>query len=90
MHGDRDRYSDIATYFKSAVKLKNGVAKSSDKNASYINACYVNSPMCAGASKGDGKIIASQGPLPQTTGHFWQMLIEQDVEMIVSTCKTME
>lgn len=88
MHNDRDRYSDIATYFKSAVKLRTG--DKSDKWGNYINACYINSPMSSGSGTGDGKIIASQGPLPQTTGHFWQMLIEQNVDMIISTCKTVE
>ena len=39
---------------------------------------------------GNKKIIASQGPLPATTDHFWQMIIEQNVTMIISTCKTKE
>ena len=65
MHEDRDRYSDILTYRKSAVKLHRGISDASEKFDSYINACYVNSPMCDGADgAGDGKIIASQGPLP--------------------------
>lgn len=60
MHGDRDRYSDILTYKKSAVQLQRGVTRSSLKFDSYINACFVNSPMCDGGDQsGDGKIIAS-------------------------------
>ena len=57
MHNDRDRYSDIATYHKSAVKLRTG--DKSDKWGNYINACYINSPMSSGSGTGDGKIIAS-------------------------------
>lgn len=48
MHGERDRYSDILTYKKSAVQLQRGVTPDSHKFDSYINACYVNSPMCDG------------------------------------------
>lgn len=51
----------------------------------------MNSPMCDGGDQvGDRKIIASQGPLPQTTDDFWQMILEQNVTMVVSTCKTVE
>ena len=63
------------------------------KDTDYINACFANSPFeKAGAEgtayNGDAKIICSQGPLPTTTDHFWQMIIENNVTMIVSTCKT--
>ena len=87
----RNRYSDILTYHKSRVKLVRGLYHN-DKASDYINACYVNSPFenADGSDFGDKKIIASQGPLPQTTDHFWQMIIENNVTMIVSTCKTSE
>jgi|TARA_B110000285_G_C14991997_1_gene546830 protein tyrosine phosphatase len=87
----RNRYSDILTYYKSRVKLARGQT-SSYVDSDYINACYVNSPIenPDGTIYGDKKIIASQGPLPQTTDHFWQMILENNVTMIVSTCKTSE
>ena len=28
--------------------------------------------------------------MPQTTDHLWQMILEQNVTMIISTCKTKE
>ena len=52
----------------------------------YINAAYVDSPLAVG----DKKIIAAQGPLPNTIGSFWRMVAEQDVRMIVTTCKLKE
>ena len=66
MHGNRDRYCDIPTYFKSQIKLKEGADKKFDEYSGYINACYLNSPFSMEKSSqfGDGKIIASQGPLP--------------------------
>lgn len=44
LHGKRDRYPDIHTYFKSQVKLLKGVQQSKNPHAGYINACYINSP----------------------------------------------
>ena len=87
----RNRYSDILTYNKSRVKLLRGQHQG-QVDSDYINACYVNSPFenADGSNYGDKKIIASQGPLPQTTDHFWQMILENNVTMIVSTCKTSE
>jgi protein tyrosine phosphatase len=85
VYGKRNRYSDIITYDKTRVKLVNGVTKVPEE---YINACYINSPFSGAV--GDRKIIASQGPLPQTTDHFWQMIIENNVTLIVSTCKLVE
>ena len=62
----RNRYVDIITYRKSRVILKEGVNLDEDPSSDYINACYINSPFGA-----DRKIIASQGPLPNTVNHFW-------------------
>lgn len=85
LFAERNRYTDILTYGKSRVILKHGVEQSDDKAvADYINACYVNSPL------GSKKIIASQGPKPETTEHFWQMIVENNVSLIVSTCQLKE
>lgn len=70
--------------------MEKGVAESKHSEYDYINACYVNSPYPPEKGFGDKKIIASQGPLPQTVDHFWQMIIENNVTMIVSTCKPIE
>lgn len=89
----RNRYSDILTYDKTRVILKKGADVSQRVESDYINACYVNSPFPDHSTpgiEGDRKIIASQGPLPETTEHFWQMIVENNVTLIVSTCRLQE
>lgn len=87
----RNRYVDINVYNKTRVKLTNGVDKKKKPEGDYINACYINSPFILdGDIKGDCKIIASQGPLPETVHHFWQMIVENNVTMIISTCRLKE
>ncbi len=50
-----------------------------DNKTGYINASHVS------ATVGDQQrfYIASQGPLPQTVSHFWQMVFQSDVHLIV-------
>lgn len=60
MHGGRDRYSDIITYYKSQVQLLNGVGGA--KHSQYINCCFVNNVFTfdqAEEKYGNKKIIAS-------------------------------
>ena len=65
IYSQRNRYIDILTYDKSRVRLVEGVDLKNSPESDYINACYVNSPL------GIKKIIASQGPLPNTVKDFW-------------------
>ena len=85
MRSGRNRYTDIITYLKSRVKLVTGADVDKNQASDYINACYINSPFGS-----DKKIIASQGPLENTVDHFWQMIVENNVTLIVSTCKLQE
>jgi protein tyrosine phosphatase len=62
-----------------------GLQGDPEENA-YINANFVDSPL----KEGDGKIIASQGPLETTFVDFWRMISEQNVTLVVSTCKLIE
>ena len=50
-----------------------------DNKTGYINASHVS------ATVGNQQrfYIASQGPLPQTVSHFWQMVFQSDVHLIV-------
>ena len=50
-----------------------------ENKTGYINASHVS------ATVGDQQrfYIASQGPLPQTVSHFWQMVFQSDVHLIV-------
>ena len=92
----KNRYSDIMPYKDTRVILK---ARCSTSNccstafcskesleSTYINACYVDSPFEAG----DQKVIAAQGPLPNTIGSFWCMVAEQNATFIITTCKLKE
>jgi len=54
--------------------------------ASYINACFVDSPL----KHGDNRLIASQGPLPHTVSDFWRMISQEGVTMVVTTCRLKE
>lgn len=90
MYSQRNRYVDIITYNKSRVQLTTGVDLKVKPEGDYINACYVNSPFPLEDGMGDRKIIASQGPLAETMDHFWQMVVENNVTMIVSTCRLTE
>ena len=51
----------------------------------YINANFVHSPLGL-----DRKIIAAQGPKSNSVDHFWRMVLEQNVTMIVSVCRLAE
>ncbi|XP_022779941.1 tyrosine-protein phosphatase non-receptor type 13-like isoform X3 [Stylophora pistillata] len=69
---DKNRYRNVLPFDKTRVKL------SGDGDNDYINASHVKIPV------GDDiyHYIASQGPLPNTTEDFWQMIWEQEVIVI--------
>lgn len=52
---------------------------SGEGNEDYINASHIRVPV----GEDTYHYIASQGPLPNTTKDFWQMIWEQSVEVIV-------
>jgi len=54
------------------------------KNSDYINANHVVVPEAKRA------YILTQGPLPETIGHFWNMVWQQKSEAIIMLCKTVE
>lgn len=56
-----------------------------DQDTDYINACFVDSALGP-----DRKLIAAQGPKPNTLRHFWRMVLEQDVTLILTTCNLLE
>ena len=49
----------------------------------YINASLI-------AIGGTNKFIAAQGPLPDTVGHFLQMIAENKVKIVVALTKLVE
>jgi len=89
----RNRYTDVLCYDHSRVELRNeeSTAVPEDKEdalgdncSDYINANYVD------GYKQKRAFIFTQGPLPKTYRHFWQMVWEQRVQVIVMTTRTFE
>lgn len=66
----RNRYGDVSPYDHSRVRLARD-------DIDYINASLVKSP------KADRAYILTQGPLPDTAGHFWLMVWEQNSRAIL-------
>ena len=57
------------------MELKEPINEEGDD---YINASWINGQ------------IAAQGPMPHTTPHFLQMLIEQKIQVLIMLTKTQE
>ncbi|KAJ3042077.1 protein tyrosine phosphatase, non-receptor type 12 [Rhizophlyctis rosea] len=72
----RNRYTDIIPYDGTRVPLLTPSQGSDYINASYLHGLPSTRPY-----------IASQGPLPNTIGDFWQMVWEQNVRVIVMLTK---
>ncbi|XP_029445720.1 tyrosine-protein phosphatase non-receptor type 3 isoform X2 [Rhinatrema bivittatum] len=70
---DKNRYKDVLPYDATRVTLQG--------NEDYINANYVNMEIpFAGIIN---KYIATQGPLPHTCAHFWQLVWEHGLSLII-------
>lgn len=67
----RNRYKDVLPYDDTRVRL---VSETND----YINASHVSYD----TGKAVFRYIVSQGPKPETTEHFWQMVWENQVRII--------
>lgn len=72
-----NRYRDVNPYDHSRIILHRG-------DADYINANLVR------MEKANRKYILTQGPLPQTVGHFWLMVWEQNCPAILMLNKIIE
>jgi len=60
------------------------VRLSSPPPSDYINASFMD------GYRERAAYIATQGPLPSTAEHFWQMLWEQNCAIVVMLCKLKE
>lgn len=76
----RNRYINILAFDKTRVKLRNVLAHESD----YINANYVQVDNCP------YRYIATQGPMANTIGHFWQMVWEEKVTVVLMLTNVIE
>ena len=52
---------------------------------SFINASWIKSEV-----PGKARFIATQGPLPDTIGPFWRMVVQEQVPIIVMVCNLIE
>mmetsp|Transcript_16587 Transcript_16587/g.19335 ORF Transcript_16587/g.19335 Transcript_16587/m.19335 type:complete len:436 (+) Transcript_16587:46-1353(+) len=70
----RNRYDNIQTLEDARVHLQ-----VEDEESDYINASFIHSSLETSIPS----YIASQAPLKRTVSHFWQMCVEQAVNVIV-------
>lgn len=73
----RNRYRDVSPYDHSRIHLK-------QDGLDYINASLVKAP------KADRNYILTQGPLPNTAGHFWLMVWEQNSRAVLMLNRLVE
>nr|XP_032834877.1 tyrosine-protein phosphatase non-receptor type 1-like isoform X1 [Petromyzon marinus]XP_032834878.1 tyrosine-protein phosphatase non-receptor type 1-like isoform X2 [Petromyzon marinus] len=73
----RNRYRDVSPYDHSRVRLEHGVND-------YINASLMH------VEAAQRRYILTQGPLPSTCGHFWQMAWEQRSRAVVMLNRLVE
>ena len=76
-----NRYYNVSPYDRNRVVLR-----ASTSGRDYINASWVES--ASGAWP--GRYIACQGPLEETAGDFWQMVVEQGAPVIVQLTNFVE
>ncbi|CAF1201254.1 unnamed protein product [Adineta steineri] len=77
MNRGLNRFRDVLPYDDTRVRLQGG---SND----YINANFVQVPWAK------RNYILTQGPLPTTSEHFWQMIWEQNTRVIVMLTRLIE
>uniref|UniRef100_A0A3Q2NNC5 Protein tyrosine phosphatase non-receptor type 14 n=1 Tax=Fundulus heteroclitus TaxID=8078 RepID=A0A3Q2NNC5_FUNHE len=73
-NSERNRFRDVVPYEENRVEL----VPNKENNTGYINASHIK-VMIRGE---EWHYIATQGPLANTSGDFWQMIWEQGVNVI--------
>ncbi|KAJ7332032.1 hypothetical protein JRQ81_014212 [Phrynocephalus forsythii] len=74
---NRNRYRDVSPFDHSRIKLQQG-------DNDYINASLIK------MEEANRSYILTQGPLPNTCGHFWEMVWEQKSRGVVMLNRVME
>ncbi|XP_074844069.1 tyrosine-protein phosphatase non-receptor type 3 [Carettochelys insculpta] len=70
---DKNRYKDVLPYDATRIILQG--------NEDYINANYVNMEIPSAGIV--NRYIATQGPLPHTCTHFWQVVWDHKLSLII-------
>lgn len=81
-NGFRNRFKDVYPYDNNRVCL----APSKENKTGYINASHITVTV----GQQQRFYIAAQGPLAQTANSFWQMVWEQQVQVIVMLTEVQE
>ncbi|XP_063153128.1 tyrosine-protein phosphatase non-receptor type 1 [Candoia aspera] len=74
---NRNRYRDVSPFDHSRIKLLQG-------DNDYVNASLIK------MEEAHRSYILTQGPLPNTCGHFWEMIWEQKSRGVVMLNRVME
>ncbi|XP_034269683.1 tyrosine-protein phosphatase non-receptor type 1 [Pantherophis guttatus] len=74
---NRNRYRDVSPFDHSRIKLEQG-------DNDYVNASLIK------MEEANRSYILTQGPLPNTCGHFWEMIWEQKSSGVVMLNRVME
>ncbi|XP_028396908.1 tyrosine-protein phosphatase non-receptor type 13-like [Dendronephthya gigantea] len=80
LNKEKNRYRNVLPYEKTRVIL------TGDEQTDYINANYINITV----DEDTFHYIATQGPVPITTGDFWRMVWEQKCQVIAMVTLDME
>ncbi|XP_056384973.1 tyrosine-protein phosphatase non-receptor type 6 isoform X4 [Hyla sarda] len=83
----KNRYKNILPFDYTRVILRCGDPKV--PGSDYINANYVTNQLM-GEDEPSKRFIACQGCLASTTGHFWEMIWQENSRVIVMTTKEIE
>ena len=80
-------YADLLPFDETAVRLDPWSHKDTEKDL-FINASFIKTPFGESIEQEPyGHMIATRGPTKHTMEHFWKMIIQQDVKVIVSLCQ---
>ncbi|CAK57485.1 unnamed protein product (macronuclear) [Paramecium tetraurelia] len=79
-----NRYNNIILFKHSIVKLRSEGDEEENLRECYINANFIN------VFDRFRMIVATQGPLIQTFCHFWKMIIQENMNMVVMLCNLRE
>lgn len=82
LNKDKNRYRNILPFEDTRVRLL-------DNSTGYINANYISEDNVNHIYR-NHKYIATQGPLETTVSDFWQMIWQNDTEIVVMVCKLYE
>lgn len=96
----RNRYTDVYCLESTRVKIDYDKEKNLSTHpdmeypyiyaSDFIHANYVNGYSSDGETWLDKHYIAAQGPMNETAGHFWEMVIQENVSSIVMTTRCEE